>query len=79
LKKTRRTAPQKEMHTLAQKRANESGAFELQSLPDRGSFLVIDDLYDSGASQEEITRVLGLAGASKVFVLTLTRTIHSDA
>ena len=41
--------------------------------------LVVDDLFDSGATLEEITRVLAHAGAASVCVLTLTRTIHSDA
>ena len=77
--KSRQTAPQKEMHTLAQKRVNVAGAFDLQSPIKGKSLLVIDDLFDSGATLEEITRVLRLAGAVKVCVLTLTRTIHSDA
>jgi predicted amidophosphoribosyltransferase len=38
----------------------------------------VDDLFDSGATLEEITRVLSQAGAKRVCVLTLTRTIHSD-
>jgi ATP-dependent DNA helicase RecQ len=83
LVKTRRTAPQKEMRTLAQKRANVAGAF---AVPDarqsevRGqSLLVLDDLYDSGATLEEVCRVLRQAGAARLCVLTLTRTIHADA
>jgi ATP-dependent DNA helicase RecQ len=77
--KSRQTAPQKEMHTLAQKRANVSGAFDLQS-PIKGKrLLVVDDLFDSGATLEEITHLLRRAGAARVCVLTLTRTIHSDA
>lgn len=79
LTKSRQTLPQKEMHTLAQKRANISGAFDLQS-PIRGKrLLVVDDLFDSGATLEEITRLLQHTGATQVNVLTLTRTIHSDA
>jgi hypothetical protein len=79
LTKSRQTAPQKEMRTLAQKRANIAGAFDLQS-PIRGKrLLVVDDLFDSGATLEEITRLLQHTGAAQVNVLTLTRTIHSDA
>jgi ATP-dependent DNA helicase RecQ len=82
LVKTRITAPQKEMRTLAQKRANVAGAFavgaDLRNL--RGKrLLVLDDLYDSGATLEEATRTLERAGVSMVMVLTLTRTIHADA
>ncbi len=79
LVKTRQTAPQKEMRTLAQKRANVAGAFAARG-PLRGRrVLVVDDLFDSGATLDEVTRVLFQAGASQVYVLTLTRTIHSDA
>jgi len=79
LEKTRSTKPQKEMRTLAQKRANVAGAFAVRREVKSGKFLVVDGLYDSGATLEEVCRVLKSAGASKVCVLTLTRTIHSDA
>ena len=79
LSKSRQTAPQKEIHTLAQKKVNVAGAFELQSPVKGKRLLVLDDLYDSGATLEEIYRYLRQAGATKVCVLTLTRTIHSDA
>lgn len=79
LVKSRQTSPQKELHTLAQKRKNVAGAFELQ-LSIRGKrLLVVDDLFDSGATLEEIYHLLQRVGATKVCVLTLTRTIHSDA
>ena len=77
LAKTRRTAPQKEMHTLAQKRANVAGAFRVQSEVRGKRLLILDDLYDSGATLEEVSRVLRQAGAAHLCVLTLTRTIHS--
>jgi len=83
LVKTRRTAPQKEMRTLAQKRANVAGAFAVpgarQSEVRGQRLLVLDDLYDSGATLEEVCRVLRQAGAARLCVLTLTRTIHADA
>ena len=83
LVKTRATAPQKEMRTLAQKRANVAGAFAVPAESGqavRGKrLLVLDDLYDSGATLEEATRTLERAGAKTVVVLTLTRTIHADA
>ena len=77
--KSRQTAPQKEMHTLAQKQSNVAGAFKVQSSVKGKRLMVIDDLYDSGATLLEIHRQLCRAGAVKVNVLTLTRTIHSDA
>jgi len=77
--KTRQTEPQKEMRSLAQKRANVSGAFAVQGDVRGKSLLVVDDLFDSGATLEEITHLLIRSKASRVNVLTLTRTIHSDA
>ena len=41
--------------------------------------LLVDDLFDSGATLDEITKLLLKHGAFRVNVLTLTRTIHSDA
>ncbi|HNT53794.1 MAG TPA: RecQ family ATP-dependent DNA helicase [Anaerolineaceae bacterium] len=79
LVKSRQTAPQKEMHTLAQKRMNVAGAFDLQAPVKGKRLLVVDDLFDSGATLEEITRLLRRADAKRVCVLTMTRTIHSDA
>ena len=74
----RPTQPQKEMHTPPQKRANVAGAFAVRQNVRGTRVLVVDDLYDSGATLEEITRVLRAAGAASVCVLTLTKTIHSD-
>ena len=39
--------------------------------------LLLRDLFDSGATLKEITRVLLQAGALQVNVLTITRTIHA--
>ena len=76
--KTRQTKPQKEMQTLSQKRANVTGAFTLKGEVSGKRLLVVDDLFDSGATLDEITRLLLQSGATSVNVLTLTRTIHSD-
>ena len=78
LVKTRQTQPQKELKTLAQKRANVHGAFGLKGDVRGKRLLVVDDLFDSGATLDEITRLLRLNGAAAVKVLTLSRTIHSD-
>lgn len=79
LTKTRQTAPQKELRTLAQKRANVAGAFTVRYLVPGKRLLVLDDLFDSGATLEEVSRVLRQAGVTQLSVLTLTRTIHTDA
>ena len=82
--KTRQTKPQKEMHTLPQKRDNVAGAFATNSDTLKGGItgkrvLLVDDLFDSGATLEEITKLLLKHKAARVNVLTLTRTIHADA
>jgi len=77
--KTRVTQPQKEMKSLAQKQANVAGAFALKSSIRGQRVILLDDLYDSGATLEEAARVLARGGAAGIIVLTLTRTIHSDA
>ena len=77
--RTRPTRPQKEISTLAQKRANVAGAFAASGEARGKRVLMVDDLYDSGATLDEAARVLRAAGASSICVLTLTRTIHSDA
>lgn len=78
LAKTRPTRPQKELKTLAQKRTNVSGAFALTATVKDRRILLVDDLFDSGSTLEEITRLLRKGGVANVNVLTLTRTIHSD-
>lgn len=77
--KSKPTAPQKEMHTLAQKQHNVAGAFNCTAPVGGKIVLVIDDLFDSGATLTEITRLLKKDGAKQVYILTITRTIHTDA
>ena len=76
--KTRQTRPQKELVNVTQKTLNVKGAFRVQNFERiKGkTILLLDDLYDSGATLNECTRVLKAAGAQKVLVLTLTRTMH---
>jgi predicted amidophosphoribosyltransferase len=78
--KTRATELQKALTNLAQKQANVRGAFCVaEANAVRGCHvLLLDDFYDSGATLAEATRVLLVAGAAEVYVLTVTKTIHSD-
>ncbi len=78
--KTRPTRPQKELVNITQKTLNVKGAFKVQHHDKiRGkNILLIDDLYDSGATLNECTRVMKSAGARKVLVFTLTRTMHAN-
>ncbi|MFQ6014061.1 MAG: RecQ family ATP-dependent DNA helicase [Anaerolineae bacterium] len=75
LVKTRATRPQKEMVNLAQKRANVQGAFAAQGNLRGKRLLLLDDLYDSGATLEEATRVLLAVGAEEVYVVAVTKTV----
>jgi len=77
--KTRQTKPQKEMQTLPQKRDNVAGAFAVNDDINGKRILLVDDLFDSGATLEEITKVLLKHKASRVNALTFTKTIHADA
>jgi predicted amidophosphoribosyltransferase len=77
--KTRQTKPQKEMQTLVQKRDNVVGAFAVNGDITGKRILLVDDLFDSGMTLEEITKILLRHKAAQVNVLTLTRTIHADA
>ena len=77
--KTRQTQPQKELKTLPQKRDNVAGAFAVNNDITGKRVLLVDDLFDSGATLEEITRLLLNHKVARVNVLTLTRTIHADA
>lgn len=77
--KTRQTKPQKEMKTLPQKRDNVAGAFAMNNDITGRKVLLIDDLFDSGATLEEITKVLLNHRVAHVNVLTFTKTIHADA
>jgi adenine/guanine phosphoribosyltransferase-like PRPP-binding protein len=77
--KTRQTNPQKEMQTLPQKRDNVAGAFALNDDITGKRILLVDDLFDSGSTLEEITKLLLKNKAARVNALTFTRTIHADA
>jgi ATP-dependent DNA helicase RecQ len=79
LVKIRQTRPQKELQSLAQKRANVRGAFAVQGQARGKRLLILDDLYDSGATLEEAARMLKQAGAVRLCVLAMTSTIHADA
>ncbi len=78
LVKTRATKQQKEMIALAQKQSNVRGAFASKGDVRGKHILLVDDLYDSGATLQEAARVLQRGDAASIVVLTLTKTIHTD-
>lgn len=80
LRKTRRT---RAMYGLRphERRANILGAIEICCPREQiagKTVILTDDLFTTGATASECSRVLRMAGAQKVFVLTVARTEKSD-
>ncbi len=78
--KIKETPELKSVKTYEEKKKIIKGAYGYKSAKARSivkgkTVLVVDDLFDTGATADEITRVLKEEGeASKVFVLAITRT-----
>lgn len=73
---TRERLPQKELSSLSEKRRNIARAFEVpdaELVADR-LVLLVDDIFDSGATMQEAAETIRLAGASDVRLLTAVRT-----
>jgi len=68
--------PQKELRTREEKQRNVAGTFEVSDANSaRGRrVLLVDDVFDSGATLNEAGRMLLRAGASEVVLLTAVRT-----
>ncbi len=80
LERKRETASQVGL-TSHQRRVNLRGAFvvaEPQNVKDK-EVLLVDDVYTTGATVSECARVLLRAGASKVYVATVARTLKASA
>jgi ComF family protein len=76
LYRNRETTPQTQL-TEDERKKNVRGAFAIapgKSLEER-SVLLVDDVYTSGATVNECSRVLLRGGAKEVCVLTLARTL----
>jgi ComF family protein len=67
--------------TAHQRRANLRGAFAVAQPEEvKGhEVLVVDDVYTTGATASECSRILRRAGASKVWVATVARTLKISA
>jgi len=74
--KTRRLLPHKDITSWEEKRDNVQGGFRVRrpELVRGRTALLIDDVYDSGATLEEVCRTLTAAGVAEVVVATVTRT-----
>ncbi|GMU87755.1 MAG: ATP-dependent DNA helicase RecQ [Ignavibacteriales bacterium] len=80
LHKTRATEPQKVFDNGKLKADNVKGAFELrtQSLVRGKNVLLIDDIYDSGATIKEIGKVLTRQGAELIAPAVIAKTTGAD-
>ncbi len=77
LKKTKPTEPQKVFRNGALKQENVKGAFACEH-PEEivgASILLIDDIFDSGATIKEIGHMLSKLGAVKIAPLVIAKTI----
>jgi len=74
LEKTRSTRPQSEL-SKEERARNLSGAFRIRRdrSPYRKTVLIVDDVFTTGSTLNECSRVLRDAGARAVDALTLTR------
>lgn len=80
LQKTRKTEAQKILQNSPLKKDNVAGAFALAD-PDSvtgKSILLIDDIYDSGATLKEIGKMLTHAGAKEIAPLVIAKTVGGD-
>lgn len=80
LKKTRLTSEQKVFENSILKKENVSDAFTYTTPADikDKSILLIDDIFDSGATIKEVGKYLSLLGAKKIAPLVIARTVGGD-
>lgn len=78
--KARQTKEQKIFENSYLKTDNVSGAFTFSTPNDiKGkSILLIDDIFDSGATLKEIGRLLTNFGAIKIAPIVIARTVGGD-
>jgi len=74
--RTRTIIPQKDLTSLSEKKENICEAFRVRrpELVRGRRALIVDDVYDSGATLEEAWRVARKAGAAEIAVAAVTKT-----
>jgi ATP-dependent DNA helicase RecQ len=80
LVKTEETQPQKVFQNGYLKNENVSGKFGYRNIEEiRGkSVILIDDIFDSGATIKEVGKMLTNNGVSKIAPLVIARTVGGD-
>ena len=79
LTKTRETQAQKIFHNAYSKRDNVLDSFTINGTNVNGmTILLIDDIYDSGATLKEIGRLLTREGAAKIIPVVIAKTVGND-
>ncbi len=80
LKKIRATEPQKVFNNLVLKRDNVNNAFSYEPILDiKGKrILVVDDIFDSGATIKEIGKYFSKLGALTIAPLVIAKTVGGD-
>src|SRR6185369_12970934 len=76
LLRRRKNTPSQTGLTRSERKRNLASAFEAKDAV-RGTVIVVDDVYTTGSTMDEIARTLKRAGASRVEVLTVAR-VASD-
>lgn len=75
LKRTKKTSPQSGQ-SKSQRRRNIKDAFEIKSPAEKvinSSILLVDDIYTTGSTVDECSKVLVNYGAANVYVITIAR------
>jgi ATP-dependent DNA helicase RecQ len=80
LKKNRATHEQKIYQSTISKKDNIKNVFDYQPSDEieGKSILLIDDIFDSGATMKEIGKLLTKLGAEKIIPLTIAKTVGGD-
>lgn len=79
IKKTRETEPQKKFHNGYSKKDNVKDAFSADDIDVNGkTVLLVDDIYDSGATLKEIGRLLTRKGAKEIVPIVIAKTVGND-
>jgi len=72
LLKRRKNTPSQTGLTRNERKRNLASAFEVRGTA-KGTVIVVDDVYTTGSTMNEIARTLKRAGADRVEVLTVAR------